>query len=109
MTRKKNRKIDSRGYSNTSKTFVSAYKQNDSSAASTSAVVVAGKSKKRVEISKLGQDELSCLLDDLKKDQWWKKTIGSNKNKEPILFSTKDKKMINKITKLVRCYCNLFD
>lgn len=61
---------------------------------------VAGISKQKVEVSKAAQDELSCLLDRLKLDLQWGK-YHSQERKDPIIFSVKDKKMVNKISKLV--------
>lgn len=89
MSRKKSKR-DSRGYSTHAKTIHMPSRDASS---------IAGTSKQKVKVSKAAQDELSCLLDKLRNDL---QLGGGNQRgkKEPILFSTKDKKMVNKIIKL---------
>jgi hypothetical protein len=93
MARKKSKR-DSRGYSTHVKTIHMPSRDASS---------IAGTSKQKVKVSKAAQDELSCLLDKLRNDL---QLGGGNQRgkKEPIFFSTKDKKMVNKIIKLV-CIC----
>jgi hypothetical protein len=93
MTRKRSNR-DTRGYSNAKTSHVVTSRDTSSAA---------GISKQKVKVSKAAQDELSCLLDKLKQDLQWGKQYPQER-KDPLSCSMKDKKMVNKISKLV-CIC----